>query len=170
LLELGCGAGIPATKFMLQNKELEFHVTGNDLSTTQLNHARSNLAAFENRLTLVDGDMISLDFPKSSFDAVTGFYSIIHLPRQEQTQMMRKIFMWLKPGGLFLANFSAEELPNMEVNNWMDHEKGYMFWSGWGTEGTLKMIEEVGLETLMKETHQPVGDANFLWVLAKKKS
>jgi ubiquinone/menaquinone biosynthesis C-methylase UbiE len=168
VLELGCGAGIPATKFMLQNKEPTFRVTGNDLSTTQLERARSNLVGFEDRLTLKDGDMLSLSFPDSTFDAVTGFYSIVHLPRQEQTQLMHTITRWLKPGGFFLANFSAEDLPTAEVKNWMDHEKGYMFWSGWGEKGSLNMVEEVGLEVLMKETHQAAGDANFLWVLAKR--
>jgi ubiquinone/menaquinone biosynthesis C-methylase UbiE len=167
VLELGCGAGIPATKFMLQNKEPCFRVTGNDISTTQIDHARSNLAGFENRLTLVDGDMLALDFPEKTFDAVTGFYSIVHLPREEQTQLMRKIAVWLKPGGFFLGNFSVAELPNAEVDNWLDHEKGYMFWSGWGAKGSLKMVEDVGMELLMNETHQAEGDANFLWVLAK---
>jgi ubiquinone/menaquinone biosynthesis C-methylase UbiE len=167
VLELGCGAGIPATKFMLQNKEPSFRVTGNDLSTTQIDRARSNLAGFESRLTLVDGDMLSLDFPGNTFDAVTGFYSIVHLPREEQTQLMRKITVWLKPDGFFLGNFSAEELPTAEVDNWMDHEKGYMFWSGWGEKGSLRMVEEVGMKVLMNETYQAEGDAKYLWVLAK---
>jgi ubiquinone/menaquinone biosynthesis C-methylase UbiE len=170
VLELGCGAGIPATKFMLRNKEPAFRVTGNDLSSTQLNQARSNLAGFEDRLKLVEGDMLSLSFPDSTFDAVTGFYSIIHLPRQEQTELMHKIFAWLKPGGLFLSNFSAEELPASETDNWLGHEKGWMFWSGWGEKASLKMVEDVGLKVLIKELHQAVGDAKFVWVLAKKES
>jgi ubiquinone/menaquinone biosynthesis C-methylase UbiE len=170
VLELGCGAGIPATKFMLRNKEPSFRVTGNDLSSTQLNQARSNLAGFEDRLKLVEGDMLSLSFPDSTFDAVTGFYSIIHLPRQEQTELMHKIFAWLKPGGLFLSNFSAEELPASETDNWLGHEKGWMFWSGWGEKASLKMVEDVGLKVLIKELHQAVGDAKFVWVLAKKES
>jgi ubiquinone/menaquinone biosynthesis C-methylase UbiE len=143
-------------------------MTGNDLSTTQLGRARSNLAGFEDRLTLKDGDMLSLNFADSTFDAVTGFYSIVHLPREEQTQLMHKIMKWLKPGGFLLANFSAEDLPAAEVKNWMDHEKGYMFWSGWGEKGSLKMVEEVGLEVLMKETYQAAGDTNYIWVLAQR--
>jgi ubiquinone/menaquinone biosynthesis C-methylase UbiE len=168
VLELGCGAGIPATKFMLQNAEPTFRVTGNDLSTAQLERASSNLAGFEDRLTLKHGDMLSLSFSDSTFDAVTGFYSIVHLPREEQSQLMQKITKWLKPGGFFLANFSTEDLPAAEVNNWMDHAKGYMFWSGWGEKGSLEMVEGVGLEVLLKETHQAVGDTNFIWILAEK--
>jgi ubiquinone/menaquinone biosynthesis C-methylase UbiE len=168
VLELGCGAGVPATKFMLQNDNPSIHVTGNDLSTTQINLARSNLTEYKGRLTLMDGDMLSLSFPDATFDAVTGFYSIIHLPREEQTQLVRKIVGWLKPGGFLLANFTAEDLPAAELNDWMGHEKGYGFWSGWGEKASLEMVEDAGMEVLTKEMHQDEGDAKFLWVLARK--
>jgi ubiquinone/menaquinone biosynthesis C-methylase UbiE len=72
VLELGCGAGVPATKFMLLNEKPVVHVTGNDLSTAQISLARSNLAGYEERLTLLDGDMLALSFPEETFDAVTG--------------------------------------------------------------------------------------------------
>ncbi|KAF2036469.1 S-adenosyl-L-methionine-dependent methyltransferase, partial [Setomelanomma holmii] len=168
ILELGCGAGIPATKFVLQNEKPIIHVTGNDISTAQLNLARSNLADYKDRLTLQEGDMLALSFLDATFDAVTGFYSIIHLPREEQTQIMYKIVKWLKPDGLFLANFGAKEMPTFEQDRWLDHEKGWMFWSGWGEEASLKMVKDAGLEVLLQEKQQDEGDAEFMWVLAKK--
>ncbi|KAH7083125.1 methyltransferase [Paraphoma chrysanthemicola] len=168
LLELGCGAGIPATKFVLQHDKPTFHVIGNDISTAQLNLARANLDDYKDRIHLEEGDMLALSFPDSTFDAVTGFYSIIHLPREEQTQIMKKIFKWLKPGGLFLANFGAEEMPTLEQDRWLDHDKGWMFWSGWGGEASLKMVEDVGFEILLQERRQDEGDAEFMWVMAAK--
>lgn len=168
MLELGCGAGIPATRFVLQNEKPIIHVTGNDISAAQLDLARSNLADYKDRLDLLEGDMLALAFPDSTFDVVTGFYSIIHLPREEQTLIMHKIFRWLKPGGLFLANFGVEELPTFEQDRWLDHEKGWMFWSGWGADASLKMIKDVGLDVLLQEKQQDQGDAEFMWVLASK--
>jgi SAM-dependent methyltransferase len=168
VLELGCGSGIPATKFLLQNTKPKFRVTGNDLSTTQIRLARENLASFADRTTFLEGDMLALDFSDSTFDAVTGFYSVIHLPRQEQTQLMKKIASWLKPGGYFLANFSGEETEKAEIDKWLNHEKGWMFWSGWGKDGSLEIVEEAGLEVLTGEVLEDVGDSTFLWVLAKK--
>ncbi|KAF1845261.1 S-adenosyl-L-methionine-dependent methyltransferase [Cucurbitaria berberidis CBS 394.84] len=168
ILELGCGAGVPATKFLLQMDNPTVHVTGNDISTSQLDRARSNLAQYGKRLTLVEGDMLSLSFPNDSFDAVTGFYSIIHLPRDEQTELMHKIVQWLKPGGLFLANFSATEFSSQEAENWLGQDKGWMFWSGWGEEKSVKMVADVGLNVIVKELRQATGDAKFLWVLARK--
>jgi ubiquinone/menaquinone biosynthesis C-methylase UbiE len=154
---------------MLDNDTPTFTVIGNDISTAQLNLARSNLAGYEDRVTFVETDMLSLDFPDAAFDIVTGFYSIIHLPREEQIQLMCKIVKWLKPGGYFLANFGAEEMVTHEMDNWLGHEKGWMFWSGWGKEGSLKMVEDVGMEVVLNEVHEEVGDATFLWVLAQKK-
>ncbi|KZM22949.1 methyltransferase [Ascochyta rabiei] len=170
VLELGCGAGIPATKRLLETEELLIHVTGNDLSTAQLDLARTHLAGYQDRLTLVEGDMMALSFSDHTFDAVTGFYSIIHLPREEQTQLVRKIARWLKPGGFLLANFAVEESEGNTAERWLGHEEGWMYWSAWGEEGSVKMFEAAGLEILMRETKQVEGDANFVWVLAKRDS
>ena len=40
-------------------------------------------------------DMTSLNFPRGSFDAVVAFYSVIHLPRDEQRQLLKQIAEWL---------------------------------------------------------------------------
>ncbi|USP81550.1 uncharacterized protein yc1106_08824 [Curvularia clavata] len=168
VLELGCGAGVPATKFLLERSNPVFHVTGNDISTSQLNLARANLSAYEDRLTLVESDMLSLSFPPASFDAVTGFYSIIHLPREEQTQLMTKIAEWVKPGGYLLANFIVTTASTYEEDKWLGHEKGWMFWSGWGEEKSVEMVEKAGFEVEVREVRQADGDEAFVWVLARK--
>ncbi|KAF3049540.1 hypothetical protein E8E11_000975 [Didymella keratinophila] len=170
ILELGCGAGVPATKHLLDVKEPVIHVTGNDLSTSQLDLARKNLSGYEDRLALVEGDMLALSFPDCSFDAVTGFYSIIHLPREEQSQLVRKIAAWLRPGGLLLANFAVDESRATIMERWLNEEKGWMYWSSWGEAGSVKMLEDAGLEILFRETKLITGDANFVWLLAKQKN
>ena len=105
MLELGCGAGVPATQYLLQNEKPTISVTANDISTTQLALAETNLATYKDRLTIVQGDMLALSFPAESFDAVTGVYSIIHLPREEQTQLLQSIGTWLKPRGVVPGEF-----------------------------------------------------------------
>jgi SAM-dependent methyltransferase len=47
--------------------------------------------------------MITLSFPVASFDAVAAFYSLIHVPRDEQAGLLRAIAVWLQPGGLLIA-------------------------------------------------------------------
>lgn len=169
ILELGCGAGIPATKHLLNINGPVIHVTGNDLSTSQLNLARKNLSGYEDRLKLVEGDMLALSFRSRSFDAVTAFYSIIHLPREEQSQLIKKIAGWLKPGGLLLANFAVDDSKATVMEKWLNEEKGWMYWSSWGENGSVKMLEDAGLEIKFRETKQITGDANFVWLLAEQK-
>lgn len=168
MLELGCGSGVPATKHILDVEKPVIHVTGNDLSTAQLDLARKNLVGYDNRLTLVEGDMLGLAFPDQSLDAVAGFYSIIHLPREEQTQLIQKLAAWLKPGGLLLANFAVDESNVIIEEKWLGEDKGWMHWSSWGEEGSVRMLENAGLEILFRETKQVAGDANFVWLLAKR--
>jgi SAM-dependent methyltransferase len=167
VLELGCGGGIPGTQILLENQTPVIHVTANDLSSTQIELASSNLAAFADRLTLVQGDMLELQFPDESFDAVLGFYSVIHLPRDEQVQLMKKIVRWLKPGGLLLVNFLDADAAVAVEERWLDQEKGWMFWSGWGGKKSELMVEEAGLELLVVEIRDDLL-APFLWILGKK--
>ncbi|KAF2243779.1 hypothetical protein BU26DRAFT_580919 [Trematosphaeria pertusa] len=89
--ELGCGAGIPGTRTLPEHAKPNIHVTANNLSSTQVALARENLLSYASKLTLVEGDMMTLSFPSSCLDAVIGFYSIIHLPRAEQTELVKRI-------------------------------------------------------------------------------
>ncbi|KAL5118912.1 hypothetical protein ACEQ8H_003235 [Pleosporales sp. CAS-2024a] len=168
VLELGCGNGVPATQFLLENEKPRFSVTGNDLSSAQITLARANLARFKHRIQLMEGDMLALTFPEASWDVVTAFYSVFHLPRREQTLLVKNIYSWLRPGGFLLSNFAGEEVEQEQMDKWLGHEKGWMFWSGWGKDGSLKMMQESGFEVVIGELLEDVGDATFLWVLARK--
>ncbi|KAF2116433.1 methyltransferase [Lophiotrema nucula] len=164
-LELGCGACGSGTRLLLSHN---FHVTGNDISSAQLELARANNEDFKDSLELKEGDMMSLTFPDASLDAVVAFYSIIHLPRAEQVVLISRIAGWLKPGGLFLANFSEAEAEGSVNEKWLG-EKGWMFWSSWGGEQSVEMVEDAGLELLLREVSRDVADADFVWVLGRKK-
>jgi SAM-dependent methyltransferase len=170
--ELGCGCGIPVAEALLRHPNI--HYTGNDLSDAQIAIARENLAPLvsessdESRISLNVGDMNSLDFAPGSLDAVLGFYSIIHLPREEQTELLGKIHGWLKPGGYLLANFSNEDMEKVVMKRWLA-DGGWMYWSGWGADKTQEVVREAGFEVVVGEVTEDVVDASFLWVIARKK-
>lgn len=164
VLELGCGAGVPVIERLLATPGIAA-VTANDLSSAQIALGKEKLGT--DRITWVESDMMSLDFPAASFDAVLGFYSVIHLPREEQTQLLAKIVEWLKPGGHILINFSAEAMDAAINEKWL-HEKGWMFWSGWGADTSLEQVRKAGLEVVVGEVTKDHVDASFLWVIAKK--
>ncbi|KAL2109018.1 hypothetical protein VUR80DRAFT_3056 [Thermomyces stellatus] len=170
ILELGCGAGVPATRVLAGIPGAE--VVANDLSTRQIALARENAEAWAGgrSVRFVEGDMMDpsvLDFPAGSLDGVVAFYSLIHLPRDEQSEMLARIARWLRPGGVLLANFSADETEGVIMEAWL-HEQGWMFWSGWG-EGTVGRVEGEGMRVLVKELEGEGVDVEFLWVVAEKK-
>lgn len=176
ILELGCGAGIPVTAYLTKIPNLS--ITANDISESQISLAKSRLPASD-LLTLVTGDMMELTFPPASFDAVTGFYSIIHLPRDEQRVLLSRIGDWVKSDGYLLANFSGGEFEGEVNREWLGGKEGEMFWSGWGREEIKRILEEVGFEVLVDEVKVDeegltgegeggVKEVPFHWVLAKK--
>jgi SAM-dependent methyltransferase len=163
VLDLGCGAGIPVTRWLADQR---FAVTGVDFSARQLDLARQHVpeAAF------LKADMTDLDFPPGSFDAVVAFYSIIHVPRAEHPALLAKIQHWLKPGGAFLATWA--------LGAWEGEEEDWegwgaaMRWSHYGEEANLRMLREAGFEVASAEarTGKGTGDdeETWLWVLARK--
>lgn len=165
ILELGCGCGIPVTQRLLDHDN--FHVTANDLSTAQIDAARENLQSYAARLDLIQGDMYALNFASDSFDAVIGMYSLIHLPREEQAIILHKIAAWLKVGGYLLANFSGEATEGIVMENWLV-EKGWVYWSGYGSKETVEKVRETGLQVVINQIEEDAVDASFLWLIAEK--
>jgi ubiquinone/menaquinone biosynthesis C-methylase UbiE len=170
VLELGCGAGIPVTQKLLSYPNIS--VTANDISSTQIALAKQNLAkeVAANRVHFIESDMMTFNLPIQAFNAILSIYSIIHLPREEQKILIQRIAKWLKPGGIFLANFTKEDMPGSEMEKWLGEEKGWMYWSGWGVERTVEIVEKAGLEVLVRDVHGDLVDAEFLWLLARKKA
>jgi len=161
VLDLGCGAGVPVTRWLAQH----FAVTGVDLSARQLELARRNVPAAR----FLKADMAELSFAPETFDAVVGFHSIIHVPRAEHRALLGEIQGWLKPGGIFLATLALEA--------WEGEEED---WEGWGAPmrwshhdgGTsLELLRGAGFAVERAEartTRGTRGDESWLWVFARK--
>ena len=152
--------------------EKRLRVTGIDISNVQVELAREHVKApegDEGRVVFVHGDMMKLEYPEGSFDAVLAFYSIFHLPQEEQAPMVGRMVGWLKPGGYLLLNMRTEEGDFMS-EDWMGAR---MFSSGIGVEGNRRAFVErgKGLKILADEiATELVGgfEEKFHWVLAVK--
>jgi cyclopropane fatty-acyl-phospholipid synthase-like methyltransferase len=160
VLDLGCGNGEKTVRLAGL-----FDVTGVDISEEQLRLARAEVP----RATFVRADFAGIEFPAESFDAVTAFYSISHVPREEHRELFAKVLRWLRPGGLFLASLSANG-----TSDWTDEWLGVqMFFSGHDADTNRRLLRELGFELLRDEVvtmREPESDATFLWVLARKPS
>ena len=150
VLDLGCGAGIPATR-RLCDRGLQ--VVGVDCSAVQLKRAQRLVPA----AALVQADMAALDFAPASLDAVVSFCALIHLPVSDQRQVFGRIRGWLRPAGLFLAIVGAQP--------WTGTER-YLFWDHPGTGSYLDWLEESGFVTQW-ERSIPEGDGGHSLILAR---
>jgi len=157
VLDLGCGAGVPALQWLARR----FRVTGVDVSTRQLELARERVPDAR----LVKADMAELRLAAESFDAIVALYSIIHVPREQQAALLAGIAGWLKPGGRFLATWAITEWEGEETD-W-EAWGAPMWWSHYGAEENLAMLDAAGLEVRWAErlTHN---DETWLWVIAHK--
>jgi SAM-dependent methyltransferase len=161
VLDLGCGAGLPTTWALAQR----FQVTGVDISPRQIERARRNVpnARFQ------QADMSTLNFAPGSFDGgVAAFYSIIHVPREEQEALLRKIAGWLRPGGLFVAAMGAGSTEAGYEPDWLGAP---MYWSHFDGSTNRRLVEAAGLEIVSAQEELEDEDGTpvrFLWVVARK--
>jgi SAM-dependent methyltransferase len=160
VLDLGCGAGQPTTQQLAQR----FEVTGVDISGRQIALARQNVP----EARFIQADITRLDLPAAGFDAVTAFYSLIHVPRDELAKLLQDIAFWLRPGGLLVA---AMNVHSFKAHYSEDFLGAPMYWSGFDSETNKRLVEEAGLiitsarEETAIEFDEPV---TFLWVVARK--
>ena len=154
VLDLGCGAGVPATKLLT---ERNFDVLGLDISAVQIERARRLVpgASFE------QADMTTWDHEAASFDAVVSFYALIHVPLQDQRNLIPKIRRWLRPAGYLLAIVGAERWTGIE--DYLGHA---MFWDHADRQTYLAWLTEAGLAPLW-DRFVPAGNVGHTLVLAQ---
>ena len=163
VLDLGCGAGVPATRWLA---ERGFGVTGVDISERQLDLARKLVPM----ATFLKADMMELTFDQHAFDAVVAFHSIIHVPREEHRALLRKIQHWLRPGGLFLATLAVTDYEG-EDEDW-EGWGAAMRWSHYDAETNKEMLRVAGFDVVYAEPRTGGGtgdeEETWLWVLVRK--
>lgn len=161
VLDLGCGAGVPATQYLSGR----FKVTGVDISEEQLRLARTNVP--DGEFVRADFSGLELDAVAGTFDAITAFYSISHVPRERHETLLHSIANWLTPGGFFLATLGASDLSDWH-GEWLDVP---MFFSSHDADTNRELIASAGLKLVSDEVvteHERDRDVSFLWVLAQK--
>jgi len=159
VLDLGCGNGDKLARLAE-----EFEVTGVDLSAEQLQLAGARVPEAK----LIHADFSELELAEESFDAVTAFYSIIHVPREAHAELFARILRWLKPGGLFLASLSHVGSPD-RTEEWLGVQ---MFFSSFPAETNRRLVLEAGFELLIDEvvvmTEPEDVESGWIWVLGRK--
>jgi ubiquinone/menaquinone biosynthesis C-methylase UbiE len=159
LLDLGCGSGVPSTKVLAER----FDVIGVDFSTAQIEKARVNVPSAE----FLVADLTEVDFPDASFEAVTSFYALDHVPRELHAPVFGRVARWLVPGGLFLASTGEKDEADW-TGEWLGVTS---YFSSHAPDVTRELLAAAGFELEIDEIVEmvePEGPESFLWILARK--
>jgi cyclopropane fatty-acyl-phospholipid synthase-like methyltransferase len=154
VLDLGCGAGIPAAKLLA---DAGFAVTGVDISEVQIERARSLVpnAAF------IRADMVAWDSGPATFDAAVSLYALIHVPLNDQRELIPRLAHWLAPGGYLLAIVGHEKWTGVA-----DYMGAPMFWDHADTDTYLAWLQGAGLAVLWHR-YIPEGASGHTLLLAQ---
>jgi len=154
ILDLGCGAGVPATKLLADKN---FDVFGLDISAVQIERARQLVPG----ATFEQADMVTWEHEPASFDAVVSFYALIHVPLQDQRNLLPKIHHWLRPRGYLLAIVGFERWTGIE-----DYHGAPMFWDHADRETYLAWLADAGLAPIW-DRFVPEGSVGHTLILAQ---
>ncbi|MBE6485823.1 MAG: class I SAM-dependent methyltransferase [Methanosphaera stadtmanae] len=97
ILDLGAGTGILTE--LLYKKHPNADVTLVDLSTKMLNIAKKKFANLN--FKYVEADYLTYDF-KEKYDIIVSSLSIHHLTDEEKKLLYKRIYNYLKDGGIFI--------------------------------------------------------------------
>ncbi len=142
ILDLGCGTGNPTAKLF---NSAGLQVIGIDISKGMLEIARNQVPATNFVLT----DMETLPFKKESFKAITAFFSLLHLPRENFPTFINGFLNKLVSHGFFL--FSMVEGKYEGFSEFLGQK---MFFNAYDREEIKRMIEKLGLLPLKVEVNE----------------
>ena len=159
VLDAGCGAGIPVTRFLSQH----FSVLGVDISDEQIRLARTAVPS----ATFIRKDLVKLGLDDASFDSIVCFYAIFHIPFTEHGEVLTNFFRLLRPGGVLLiclANSSSE----LEGEEEFFGES--MYYSAPAVADSVALLAEAGFDLVwQRDVVDPLDEnSSQLFVLAQK--
>ena len=134
ILDVGCGSGIPIGRHLAGT----FSLTGIDISPNMIDLAKKNVPTGR----FVSADVMAMEFPSGTFDAIVSFYTIFHIPRQEHLDVFRRFARWLRPGGLLLITVARkDDGPGYTEDDFLG---GAMYWSNFGPSTYKRFLTETG--------------------------
>src|SRR6266568_772310 len=148
--DMGCGPGHIA--HYLHSRGV--NVLGIDLSPRMVEQARQLTSGIE----FQEGNMSSLNVDDEAWAGIAAFYSIIHIPREEVTQVLREFRRVLQPNGLLLLAFHQGQ-ETVHLEEWWGKKvsidfiffqraemEGYLRTAGFEIEDSLERPPYEGVE------------------------
>ena len=154
VLDLGCGAGVPTARILV---DAGYRVTGIDISPVQIGRARTLIP----EATFLEADMATWDPAPHSFEAIVSLYALIHVPLQDQQQLIPRLARWLVPNGVVLAIVGHKRWTGVE-----DYFGAEMFWDHADALTYRSWFEAAGF-TVEWDRFVPEGSSGHTLILAR---
>ena len=140
-LDIGCGTGRPVCSRLA---DAGHDAQGIDISPEMIKAAEQRVP---NAKFLV-ADLTSWSPDGEEFDVITAYFSMIASLSQDQIkETIKRIYSWLKPGGLFVFATVPVEANNVEIK-WMGRD---VVVSGLSPESFGEWFRDVGFEVVKEE-------------------
>lgn len=138
ILELGCGGGIDAAYMIAQGH----HVTATDGCSAIAAQAESRLGQPVKVMRFDELDS------EAKYDAVVASASLLHVPRNELSAVLQRIWTALKPGGWHVATYKSGGLEGRDhfgrYFNYPDCEQLHAFYQIAARWDNIEIVEGVG--------------------------
>lgn len=158
VLDLGCGCGVPDAQLLSER----FRVTGVDISDVQIERARALVPDAK----FVRADMTEVSFRRDAFGGVVCLYALIHVPLNEQPQLLKKVYRWLASDGLFLVTTGATAWTGVE-DGWLG-SNAKMYWSHADARTYEQWLKEIGFHVLRRTLVHEKGGKHALFLVQKR--
>ncbi len=160
VLDLGCGNGVYTQYF----SEHGFKVVGLDASSAMLAFARLKAP----QATLIEADMMEMEFEAESLAGVWAKASLLHLTKEELPQVLKKVYQFLKPGGvLYITVKKGEGESELFQDKYTPGQKIGRFFAFYEEDELLGKVKQPGFKILTHSIAQG-SDAKWVTVLAQK--
>jgi cyclopropane fatty-acyl-phospholipid synthase-like methyltransferase len=160
VLEVGCGPGTDAASLSAGRRYI-----GVDISMAQLAIARRH----HPNLTLINADVLEIEFQPNSFDAIVAIYVFGHIPAGRIGELFTRTGSWLRPGGWLCASFAVSDDAGAVEPSWLGVE---MYFSSLPPEQNDRLLRSAGFRIRSAETITEIepghGPATFRWVIARR--
>jgi len=165
VLDLGCGTGIPISRYIVQ---LGFHLVGVDESKKMLEIAQREVPQGE----FIHADMVDIEF-NDKFAAIVAWDSAFHVKRKYHSALYHKLAKSLDTGGRLLlsvggSNSEDSTTDSLAAEGFTSEMFGHtFFYSGYEPKVARKLLEAAGFQIELWEVDDP-SSRGHIAVIARK--
>lgn len=159
VLDLGCATGVPVAARLAR----WYTVTGVDISPVQIEQATENVPEGK----FLCADLQTVSFPGEYFDAVVSLYTFDHVSRDQHSELLKRIYRWLRPDGLLLLSIENRDEPGT-IAQWLGVD---MHFSMFDADTTRRLVLDAGFtieRTAVENQIEGQVEIPYTWILARR--